>query len=104
MLELKEMVLVIIAYMLVAQSVITRLQAGWLDFDSWQGQGRDFFLPQCPDWSWGPPALYPVGMHASFPWGIKGLEHEADHLCVVPGFRMHGAVPPLSHTSPWHGV
>jgi len=27
--------------------------------------------------------------------------HEADHL---PRLRMHGAIPPLPHTSSWHGA
>jgi len=47
----------------------TELQAGWLGFDSWQGQGLFFFSPLYPDWLWGPLSLYQMGNGGSFPGG-----------------------------------
>jgi hypothetical protein len=36
--------------------------------------------------------------------GIKQLEHEADHLCVVPRLRRCAAIPPLPNMSSGNGA
>ena len=33
---------------------------------------------------------------------LKGVGHEADHVCLVPRLRMSGFVPPPSHVPSWH--
>jgi len=39
-------------------TVVTRLRAGQLGFNSRQWQWRDLFSsPSCPGWIWGPPIL-----------------------------------------------
>jgi hypothetical protein len=56
------------------------------------------------------PALQPI--HPSIQWvegalspGIKQPGHEADHSPPPSAkVRMHRAIPPLLHTSSWHGA
>jgi hypothetical protein len=76
--------------------------------DWWFNSGRiwEFFSsPLHPDKLWGPPSLLSNGYHGFFPCGKSGLGMKlTTHLHLVPRSRMHGAIPPLPNTPPWHGA
>jgi hypothetical protein len=50
-------------------SKVTRLQAGWLGFNSRLGQGFFYLCCHVQTGSGAHPASYPVGTGCSFPWG-----------------------------------
>jgi hypothetical protein len=65
--------------------------------------GRDkifVFIPQRLDRLWGPPSLLCSGYR-----GVKRPKSEADHSHASSAeVKNDGAIPPLHHTSSWHGV
>jgi len=57
---------------------VTKLWAGQLGFDSWQGQ-EFFSLPPCPDQLWDPPSFLSNEYQVLFLWGVKLPGRDADH-------------------------
>jgi len=54
--------------------MVTELQAGRPEFDSWQGKGYFFSSPPLRYWLWGPFSLYKMGTGGSF---VRGKATEA---------------------------
>jgi hypothetical protein len=78
----------------------------WLDGRvSIPGSGKRFYsTPQRPDRLWAHPSTSPMGTGGSFPGG-KAAGREADHSPLSSAeVKNGGAVPPLPHTSSWHGA
>jgi len=84
-------------------STVTRLWAGQLGFDSWQGMG--FFLLITTS------RLTLVSTQSPIQWvsgvsslGTKWLGHETDHSHLVPTLKMCATIPLLPNTSSWCGA
>jgi hypothetical protein len=60
----------------ISVSIVTRLCAGWVGFDCWDGL-RIFSLPLCPDQLWGPLSLLFNGYQGYSP-GVEQPGQEAD--------------------------
>jgi len=76
-------------------SVVTRLRAGRLDFDSRQGL-RFFSSPPHSDRLWSPYSLLSRGYRRFFLQGLSGRGVKlTTHLHLVPRSRMCGALSPL---------
>jgi hypothetical protein len=65
-----------------------------------------FALPLCRDWLWGPPQAF-CTMDAGglvFTKGVKQQGLDTDHTSPSGAeVKIGGAIPPLPHTSSWHG-
>jgi len=85
-------------------SVVTRLRAGGVGFDSRQGQKR-LFLAISSRPALGPhPLFYSLGIWGSFP-GVKWPAMKLTiHHHVLQRLRMRGAVLSFPHTSSWSGA
>jgi hypothetical protein len=88
-------------------NTVTSLRAGRPWFDSWQGQWRNIFSsPPRPYRHWGPPNLLPAGCRELFPRGGQSgrVVNLTVHLHLLLRLTIHGVIPPLPHTSSWHGA
>jgi len=50
--------------------IVTRLQVGWLGFDSQLVQGFFFSLPLHPNQVWDPPSILSSGYERLFSWSV----------------------------------
>jgi len=82
-------------------SIVTKLWAGCLRSDYWQGQGFISLSPHT-DWLWGPPSLLSNGYQGLFhEYSLQGMKLTT-HIHLVQSLRMHWAIPPLHCISSWH--
>jgi hypothetical protein len=80
-------------------SIVARLWEGRSGFDSRQGQGLYFFAT-APR-----PNLGPTQPPNQWVQVVPSPEVKlTTQIHVVPRLRMHGAILPLPHTSPWCGA
>jgi hypothetical protein len=82
-----------------------RLWAGWLGFDSWQGQETFLYSSVSRFGSGAHPASYPMDSGGFLSPAVKWPGYGADHS-TPSGAEVEngGAIPPLPHTSPWCGA
>jgi hypothetical protein len=81
------------------------IATGWTVGAQFPARERDYSLLHSVQTGSGVhPASYPMDTGALYP-GVKPPVHEADHsLPFVAEVENGGAIPPLPHTSSWHGV
>jgi hypothetical protein len=64
-------------------------------------EGNCYFSLRVQKDSGAHPASYPLGTEVSYPGGKAA---GGGGVKLVPTLELYGAIPPLPHTSPWHGA